>query len=53
MRLMHEIRARKGHAKMKSFYENAATAALGLAMMLMDGCGGGTEKKKLWRFGFV
>ena len=32
---------------MKSLYENAAPAALGLAMMLMAGCGGGTEKKTL------
>ena len=38
---------------MKSLYENAAAAALGLAMMLMAGCGGGTEKKTLWRFGSV
>jgi hypothetical protein len=38
---------------MKSLYLNAATAALGLAMMLMAGCGGGTEKKTLRRFGFV
>jgi len=32
---------------MKSPYENAATETLGLAMMLMAGCGGGTEKKTL------
>jgi molybdate/tungstate transport system substrate-binding protein len=43
---MHEIQTRKGHAKMKSPQENAA-ATLGLAMMLIAGCGTGTEKKTL------